>query len=102
MTSKFDDSNFEQEVLKSQKPVLVDFYTTTCGPCRKIAPIIDKLADELKDMVIGKADVMQTMENAKAYSISAVPTLILFKDGKEVKRTMGVISEADLRKFIEN
>lgn len=102
MTIHFDDANFEKQVLKSEKPVLIDFFTPTCGPCRKLAPTIDKLAIELKDIVtIGKVDLTENMNIAVNYKISAVPTLILFKNGKEVKRSMGVLSEDELKKLIE-
>lgn len=103
MAIEFNDGNFEEKVLKADKPVLVDFFTPTCGPCRKLAPTIDKLAGELADVaVLGKANVADNMELAVTYQISAVPTLILFKGGKEVHRSMGVMSEADLKKLIED
>jgi thioredoxin 1 len=102
MSILFNDSNFEEQVLGSKKLVLVDFFTPSCGPCKKMAPTIDKLADELKDIaVIGKTDVSENMNLAAKYQISAVPTLILFKDGVEIKRTMGLMSEVDLKKMIE-
>lgn len=103
MTIQFDDADFEQKVLKSNKPVLVDFFTPTCGPCRKLAPTIDKLAVELKEIVtIGKVDLTENMDIAVDHKISAVPTLILFKNGKEVKRSMGVLSEDEIKKLIED
>ena len=103
MAILFDDANFEQKVLKADRPVLVDFFTPTCGPCRKMAPTIDWLGEELKDVaVIGKADVSENTELAVTYKISAVPTMILFKGGKQVHRSMGVMSEADIKKLIED
>ena len=102
MAKEINLGNFEQEVLKSDKPVLVDFYTPTCGPCRKLAPTITKLAEELADVaVIGKANVAENTALAVNHNISAVPTLILFKGGKEVERHLGIMSEDDLRKLIE-
>ncbi len=102
MAIEFDDANFKQKVIESQKLVLVDFFTPTCGPCRKLAPIIDKLSDELQDKaIIGKINVAENPEAAVAYKISAVPTLILFKNGEEVKRMLGIVSEADLKNLIE-
>lgn len=102
MAKEFTVDNFQTDVLAATKPVLVDFYTPTCGPCRKLAPSIAKLADEVADFaVVGKADVSEHTALAVDNGISAVPTLILFKNGKEVERHMGVMSDADLRKLVE-
>ena len=86
MAQQFTDQNFEQEVLKSEKPVLVDFWAAWCGPCQMMGPIIDKLAEEMKDKVkIGKLNVDENRETASDYSVMSIPTLIIFKGGKVVK-----------------
>ena len=85
-----NEQNFEQEVIQNNKPVLVDFYTTWCSPCRKLAPVLDKLAEELVGkVVVAKVDVGETMSVAQKYNIGAVPTLIIFKNGEEIKRFVG-------------
>lgn len=102
MAKVFNDDNFDAEVIKSDKVAIVDFFTPTCGPCRKLAPTIEKLSAELADVaVIGKADVSENMKLAVEYHISAVPTIIVFKDGKEISRSMGIMSEDELRKLVE-
>ena len=79
-------SNFEQIVLKSTKPVIVDFYTETCGICKYISPIMDEMAKERTDFKIVKIDANKNFPLAKRYNFRLVPTLIVFRDGKEVKR----------------
>ena len=79
-------SNFEQIVLKSTKPVIVDFYTETCGICKYISPIMDEMAKERTDFKIVKIDANKNFALAKRYNFRLVPTLIVFRDGKEVKR----------------
>lgn len=81
--------NFENEVLKSKKPVLVDFFATWCGPCKMLSPILEQVADETDKVKILKVDIDEGMEIAEEYGIMSVPTLILFKDGKEMSRELG-------------
>lgn len=84
--------NFEQEVLQSEKPVLVDFWATWCGPCRMLAPTIEKIAEEQEGVVkVGKIDVDEQPELAMRYGIASIPTLKVFKDGQVVKSSVGVI-----------
>ena len=83
--------NFKKEVLESEKLVLVDFWAPWCAPCKIIAPIVEKLAEELKDQVkVGKSNVDENPDIATNLSVLNIPTLILFKDGKEVGRMIGV------------
>jgi thioredoxin 1 len=98
----FDDSNFATEVLASKLPVLVDFFADWCGPCKSLSPIVEELARDFAGRVkIGKVDVDHAVEVPTRYGIHAVPTLILFKDGKEIEKITGYKPKADLRKRIE-
>lgn len=81
--------NFEQEVLQSDKPVLIDFYADWCGPCKMMAPVIEEIAGEVNDVKVGKLNIDNEMEIAQKYGVMSIPTLIVFQDGKEVKRDLG-------------
>ncbi|GIV58767.1 MAG: thioredoxin [Bacteroidetes bacterium] len=84
------DSNFEQEVLKSDVPVLVDFWAAWCGPCRVIAPVIDELAEEFEGRAkVAKMDVDHNPQTPMAYGIRSIPTLLFFKDGQVVDQMIG-------------
>ena len=99
MERKFTTENFETEVLKSDKPVLVDFYADWCGPCRMMAPLVEELAEELADqVVIGKLNVDDSEEIAAKYGVMNIPTLILFREGKEADRLLGVRSREELER----
>ena len=88
--------NFESEVLKSDKPVLLDFFATWCGPCKMLMPTIDEIANERADIKVGKVDVDENMELAKEYKVFSVPTLLAFKDGKLFKQMVGVQSKEQI------
>jgi len=95
--------NFESEVIKSQKPVLVDFWAEWCPPCLMVAPILEKLSEEYKDKVkICKLNVDEAPEVANRFSVSSIPTLILFKGGKEAGRQIGALPEETLKKWIDS
>jgi thioredoxin 1 len=98
----FTDSNFEAEVLKSDVPVLVDFWAPWCGPCRQIAPVIDQLAVEYTGTAkIGKMDVDQSPQTPQKFGVMNIPTLIVFKGGQQVQRFQGVQSKARLKEALD-
>lgn len=88
---KFNEKNFEEEVLKSSKPVLVDFYAEWCGPCKMMSPVIDEIAEELGEKIkVGKIDTDENMDLAEKYNIMSIPTIMIFKDSKLAKTFIGV------------
>ncbi len=96
------DAEFESEVLGSNTPTLVDFWAPWCGPCRKLAPILEEVAEDLGDKVrIVKVNTDENPHSPGRYGVMSIPTMILFKDGKEVTRLVGVMSRPELRRRIE-
>ena len=91
MALQITDASFEEVVLKSDKPVLVDFWATWCGPCRMLGPVIEELASEYEGrVVVGKVDVDNNQEFAAKYGVRNIPTVLVFKDGEVVGRQVGV------------
>ena len=88
--------NFEQEVLQSDKPVLIDFWATWCGPCRMMGPVVDAFAEENPAIKVGKVNVDEQMPLAAAFGIESIPTLIAIKDGKAAGMLVGVRAKEDL------
>ena len=82
-------NNFDDEVMKSDKPVLLEFWAPWCGPCRMVVPIIDEIADERKDIKVGKINVDEEPELASKFGIMSIPTLMVIKDGKIVNQSSG-------------
>ncbi len=95
-----NDKNFE-EVISTDKPVLLDFFATWCGPCRMIAPFIEEIADEHPEYVVAKIDVDEAPALAQAFGIESIPTLVVMKNGKVVRTAMGARPKADILALIE-
>ena len=93
--------NFENEVIKSDIPVLVDFWATWCGPCRMIAPVIEEIAHDYQGKLkVGKVNVDEYGDLAVRFGLNSIPTLLLFKNGELVKKTLGYMPKEDVEKFI--
>jgi thioredoxin 1 len=100
---EFTDTNFEAEVLQSDHPVLVDFWAEWCMPCRMLAPTIEKIADAYAGKVkVGKVDTDANREVAIKYSISAIPTVILFKNGQVAQKFVGLKKEQEFKEAIDS
>jgi len=98
----FTDTDFEQEVLKSETPVLVDFWAPWCAPCRIVSPIIEELAKEYEGKIkVGKLNVDENSQAAQGFSVMSIPTVILFKDGKPGKTIVGAQSKDNYKKAID-
>ncbi|WP_434310376.1 thioredoxin [Hominifimenecus sp. rT4P-3] len=105
MTKVFTDGNFEEEVLKSDKPVLVDFYADWCGPCKMMAPVLETLSNQYEGkIVIGKLNVDENSETASRYQVRSIPYMVLFQNGQVVDSLLGLTPaesvEAVLKKVL--
>ena len=99
MAKEITVANFETEVLKSEKPIQIDFWATWCGPCMRQGPIVEELAEE--GYAVGKVDVDQNMALAQQFRVVSIPTMILFKDGAEAKRFVGLTSKEELKSALD-
>jgi len=92
-------ANFQEEVINSNKPVLVDFWASWCGPCRMVSPIVDEIAEEREDIKVCKINVDEQPELAAAYQVMSIPTLMVFKDGQMVSQSAGAKPKAQILKM---
>ena len=92
--------NFQAAVLENKNTVLLDFWASGCGPCKMLAPIVEEIAEEYSDVTLGKINVDEQMELAIQFGIVSIPTLIVYQDGKEVAKSIGYCSKADVLKLL--
>ena len=100
MVIHINTDNFEEEVIKAEGKVLVDFFATWCGPCTMLAPVLEQVADSKPEVKIVKVDVDEEPELATRYKVMSIPTLMVFEKGEVVKKSLGVISKAELLDLI--
>ena len=92
--------NFENEVLNSEKPVLIDFYADWCGPCQMVGPIVHEIAEELADIKVGKINVDEQPELAAAFRVQSIPMLVVMKDGKISNQSIGAMPKAQILELL--
>lgn len=93
--------SFEKEILKSEKPVLVDFYADWCGPCKMLSPIVDQVAEENGDIKVCRINIDKAEDLAIQYGIMSIPTLVVIKEGEEVSRNVGVIGKSEILEMLK-
>lgn len=98
---KVNGQNFEEEVIKSEKPVLIDFYADWCGPCKMLSPIIDEIAEENSEIKVVKVNVDDSQDLAMKYQVMSIPTLVVIKNGEEVNRSVGLIDKSQVANLIK-
>ncbi len=98
---KVDNSNFEKEVLQSDKTVLVDFFANWCGPCKMLSPIVDEVAEEVSNVKVCKVNIDEARELANKYEIMSIPTLLVFKNGNLVNTSLGLVSKQKILDLIK-
>ena len=94
------DKNFDAEVIKSDKPVLIDFWAAWCGPCRMVSPIVDEIADEVAEIKVGKVNVDENPGLAQKFGVMSIPTLVVVKDGKVVQRAVGARPKNQIKEML--
>ena len=97
---KLTSDNYENEVLKSEKPVLIDFWASWCGPCKMLSPVVEEISGEVDDFKVAGCNVDDEMELASQFGVQSIPTLVVIKDGKEVNRSVGVIAKDQILSLV--
>ena len=100
-TVKITKDTFETEVLQAEKPVLVDFWAVWCGPCQMVGPVLEEIAEERDDVVIGKVNVDEEQELAAQFGVMSIPTMILFKGGEAVNKIVGAMPKESILKVFD-
>ena len=95
------DLNFEQEVMRSDKPVLIDFFATWCGPCRMVSPLVDEIAQQRSDIKVCKVDVDDQGELASRFGVSSIPMLVVMKNGKVTAKSVGAMPKEDILALVD-
>lgn len=101
MATIISSSEFEEKVLKSDKPVIVDFYATWCGPCKRLGPVLDELAESNSGFYVYKVDVDEDGDLAEKFNVMSVPTLIFFNNGEQINKLIGLHTKEEILKAIE-
>ncbi|MDB2544767.1 thioredoxin TrxA [Woeseiaceae bacterium] len=97
------DGSFEADVIKSEKPVLLDFWAEWCGPCKMIGPLLDEISEEFKDKItVAKINIDENQNTPQKYAVRSIPTLMIFKDGNVQAQKMGALSKSQLVEFLES
>ena len=98
---KITSENYENEVLNSDKPVLLDFWAAWCGPCKMVSPLVDEIALENVDIKVGKINVDEQPELAAKFGVMSIPTLVVIENGKEINRSIGAMPKANILKLVK-
>lgn len=99
--TKLTKSNFEEEAVKSQKPVLIDFYADWCGPCRMVSPLVDEISEEHSEYKVCKINVDEEPELSQSFNVSSIPMLVVIKNGKVTNQSVGARPKADILALLE-